>query len=268
MKISRSVSALFLSACVAFIGTGCGKKHAEDDGHDHGKEEAHGDEDGHGHGEESPSGASFKAGKGVTITEETKKLLGVEIADVTERKVPNQIRFTVQVFGEKHHHLANQKDHSGCDVHGSGFLSSNTAAVVKAGQPVQLFKGTNNPLEGVVLAVQKALALGESEIVIGVSNATASLNAGEFVPTRINLPRDKAVVAIPQSALLRTSEGTFVYAVNGDAYFRTAVKVGSQADGWVEISDGLLDGDQVVTRPVETLWLIELRATKGGGHSH
>ena len=36
----------------------------------------------------------------------------------------------------------------------------------------------------------------------------------------------------------------------------------------VEITDGLLAGDQVVTKPVETLWLIELRATKGGGHSH
>ena len=236
---------------------GCGKK-----------EEARSKDDGHGHGAESPSGASFKAGKGVIVTEESKKLLGVEVADVTERKLPNQIRFTVQVFGEKHRHLLNQEDHSGCDVHGSGFLSTNTAAVVKAGQPVQLLKDTNSPLSGVVLAVQKALALGESEVVIGVSNATAALKSGEFVPARISLPRDEAVAAIPQSALLRTSEGTFVYAINGDAYFRTAVKVGSEADGWVEITDGLLAGDQVVTKPVQTLWLIELRAVKGGGHSH
>jgi hypothetical protein len=168
---------------------------------------------------------------------------------VTERKLPNQVRFTVQVFGEKHHHLLNPEDHTGCDVHGSGFVSTNTAAIVKSGQPVELFKSTNAPLGGVVLAVQKALALGESEIVIGVSNATAALKSGEFVPARINLPRDEAVPVIPQPALLRTSEGTFVYAVNGDAYFRTAVKVGSEADGWVEITDGLLAGDQVVTKP-------------------
>ena len=30
----------------------------------------------------------------------------------------------------------------------------------------------------------------------------------------------------------------------------------------------LLAGDQIVVKPVQTLWLIELRATKGGGHSH
>ena len=260
MNPLRSIAflpALFLAS--SFL-VGCG--HKEGDGHEHGRD------DGHGHGEVSPSGASFKAGKGVIVTEETKKLLGVEIADVTERKLPNQIRFTVQVFGEKHHHLLNQEDHSGCDVHGSGFVSANTAAAVKTGQPVELLKSTNAPLGGVVLAVQKALALGESEIVIGVSNATAALKPGEFTPARINLPRDEAVPVIPQPALLRTSEGTFVYAVNGDAYFRTAVKVGSEADGWVEITDGLFAGDQVVTKPVQTLWLIELRATKGGGPSH
>ena len=251
---------------------GCGRKesdgHKGGDGHDHGAEKAEGKDDGHGHGAESPSGASFKAGKGVIITEETSKILGVEVEDVAERKVPNHIRFTVQVFGEKHHHMLNPEDHSGCDVHGSAFLSAETAAVVKAGQPVSVLKDTNNPLGGVVLAVQKALALGESEVVIGISNATTALKAGEFIAARISLPRDEAVAAIPQSAVLRTSEGTFVYAVNGDAYFRTAVKVGAEADGWMEITDGLLAGDRVVTKPVETLWLIELRATKGGGHSH
>ena len=259
LRFIASLSALLVSASL-FVG--CSRKEGD------GKEEAHGKDDGHGHEEESPSGASFKAGKGVMVVDETRKILGIEVADVSEHKLPNQVRLTVQVFGEKHHHLLNSDDHTGCDVHGSGFVSANTAAVVKPGQPVELLKSTNAPLRGVVLSVQKALALGESEVVIGVSNSTAALKPGEFVPARINVPRDEAVAAIPQSALLRTSEGTFVYAVNGDAYFRTAVKVGSEADGWVEITDGLLAGDSVVTKPVQTLWLIELRAVKGGGHSH
>lgn len=97
-------------------------------------------------------------------------------------KAPEPIRFTVQAFGEKHHHLLNQEDHSGCDVHGSAFLPADAAAVVKAGQPANASKNTNSPLGGVVLAVQKALTLGESEVVIGISNATTALKAGEFVP--------------------------------------------------------------------------------------
>ena len=67
---------------------------------------------------------------------------------------------------------------------------------------------------------------------------------------------------------MRAADGTFVYTINGNAYFRTAVKIGAEAEGFVEVTDGLLSGDVVVTKPVEKLWLIELRATKGGGHSH
>jgi len=56
--------------------------------------------------------------------------------------------------------------------------------------------------------------------------------------------------------------------IHGDAYLRTAVKTGAEADDQVEITDGPSAGDRVVSTPVQALWLIELRATKGGGHSH
>lgn len=258
---------IFVPTLMVMVSLWAGCGHKEGDGHDHGKSE-HGKEDGHGHGEESPSGAAFKAGKGVTLTTQTRDILGVTVADVAERELPRRIRFTVQVFGEKHHHGLNLEDHTGCDFHGSGFLSTNVAASVKTGQPVQILRGTNAVLAGAVVGIQKGLALGESEVVVALSNGPAVLKPGEFLPAIMNLPRNEPVVAIPASALLRTAEGTFVYAVNGDAYLRTPVKVGTQADGWVEISDGLLAGDQVVTKRVEDLWLIELRATKGGGHSH
>jgi hypothetical protein len=265
MRAPRVIPIAATLLAAAALLSGC---HDHQDGHAHGAADVHGGHAAHGHGEDSPSGASFKAGQGVRITEETKALLGVEVADVTERNLPNQILFTVQVFGEKHRHVLSDDDHSGCDVNGSGFLAARAAADVRAGQPVELLKNAARPLGGVVLAVQKALALGEFEVIIGVSNAMASIQDGEFVPARIRLPRDGAVAAIPTSALLRTLEGTFVYAVNGEAYFRVAVKAGVEAGGWAEIAEGLYPGDQVVTTPVQTLWLIELRATKGGGHSH
>ena len=248
----------------------CGRKesadHKEGDGHDHGAEKAEGKDDGH--GEESPSGASFKAGKGVLVTDETKKILGVEVVEVTEQKLPSQIRFNVQVFGEKHHHAIAETDHAGCDVHGSGFVPLDKAAVLRADQPIQIQTRSNESLAGVVLAVEKALTLGEAEVIGGVTNATDKMKPGEFLSAVVTLPREESVTVIPRSALLRTSEGTFVYAANGDAFTRTAVKVGSEANGLLEITDGLLAGDSVVTKPVETFYLIELRATKGGGHSH
>ena len=75
------------------------------------------------HEEEVPAGALFKATKGVILTDETRKILGVEVADVTEQKLSVQIRLNVQVFGEKHHSALRADDHTGCDVHVSGVLS-------------------------------------------------------------------------------------------------------------------------------------------------
>ncbi len=116
--------------------------------------------------------------------------------------------------------------------------------------------------------MNKSLALGDAEVVVGVTNARAHLKPAEFLAAIIQLPRDELVVVVPKSALLRAADGTFVYTVNGNAYCRTAVKTGAEAEDVVEVTNGLFAGDSVVTKPVEKLWLIELRATKGGGHSH
>ncbi len=230
---------------------GCGAKESKDAEH-----------------EESPSGASFKPGKGVMLTDETSKILVLETVEVIEENLPQVVRFNIQIFGETHRFTHLNMDHTGCDVHGSGFLTAEKASLVKSKQPVKLLTDGNEILDGFVVAVQKQLAYDETEIIVGVTSASAKLKDGEFVAATITLPREKAVTVVPTSSLLRTSEGTFVYVTNGDAYYRTAVKVGSESDNKIEITDGLFAGDYVVVKPVETLWLIELRATKGGGHSH
>ncbi len=247
MKLPQFIVVLPVLLLAGSLFVGCGKKQTE------------------AHEEEVPAGASFKAGKGVSLTEETSKILGIEVVDVTEQKLSTTIRFNVQVFGEKHHSAIRADDHTGCDVHGSGVLSPDKAATLRAGQPVQIETSAKESFAGVVLAIEKAITSDENEIIIGITNAAAKLKPGDFLSAVITLPREQSVTVVPHAALLHSVDGTFVYAVNGDAYFRTAVKVGAEADGFAEITDGLLPGDAVVTKPVETLWLIELRATKGGG---
>ncbi len=222
-----------------------------------------------GHGEEeSPSGASFKPGKGVMLTPETSKILGVEIVDVAEEKLPQVVELSTQIFSDTHRFEDLNIDHTECDFHASGFLSSEKAALIKPKQKVKLIDTNKETYDGFVAAVQKPFSHGETEIIVGVTTAESKLKDGEFVQASISVPRDEAVVVIPSSALLRTAEGTFVYAINGKAYYRTAVQPGNKSGDKIEITDGLYPGDQVVVKPVETLWLIELRATKGGGHSH
>ncbi len=233
--------ALFVAGAL-FVG--CGKKEAEV------------------HAEEAPAGASFKPTKGVMLTEETRKVLGVEVADVAEQKLPAQIRFNLQIFGEKHVPALREDDHTRCDVHASGILPRDKAATLRTGQPVEIQTQAKESFPGVVLAIEKAITSDENEIIVGITNAAARLEPGAFLSAIITLPREEMVTVIPRAALLCTVDGTFVYAVNGDAYFRTAVKVGAESADMVEITDGLLAGDQVVTKALSTLWLIELRVTK------
>ena len=259
MKLTLSILWISFLITITMLPMGCGSK----DG-DHGKEKA---ESEHGE-EESPSGASFKAGKGITLKAETSKILGLTIADVTEEVLPEVIGLNVQIFAEAHRLTELNIDHAGCQFHGSGFISADQAVLVKPGQAVKFQTSRGEILGGFVAAVQEPLAHGEIEIIVGVTTAGSQLKDGEFVSAAIWVPRSAPVTVIPRSALLRSIMGTYVYTLNGDAYYRTAVKVGGATDDKVEITDGLYAGDQVVAKPVETLWLIELRATKGGGHSH
>lgn len=245
---------------------GCGSKkedHSEDKEHEHTEGEA-----GEGHAEEeSPSGASFKAGKGVTLTDETRKILNVQTADVTEEALPQNIKLNIQIFNEKHRIEDLDIDHTGCDLHGSGFLTQDKAVLVEPKQSVKIVTAQKEVLDGFVVKVQKQLTQSEAEVIVGVTTES-TLKEGEFVSATISIPRNTPVTVIPSSAVLRAAEGTFVYVVNGSAFYRTSVKLGSETENKIEVTDGLYAGDQVVTKPVETLWIIELRATKGGGHSH
>ena len=261
MSILRFTPLVFALA-LAF--TGCGKKHDEA-GHHHGPEEAEGD---HGHAEGAPSGAWFQPGKGIILTDETRQSLGVELAEVIERQLPLEIRFSAQVFGENHQPTAAETHHAECTAKAAGLMGQEHAAQVHPGQPAHLAAKTGEPFGGVVLGLNKALALGDVEVIVGITNSGAQLKPGEFLSVTVSIPREQPVAAIPKSAVLRSAEGAFAYTRNGDAYFRTAIKTGAGAEGYVEVTDGLSSGDVVVTKPVEKLWLIELRATKGGGHSH
>ena len=72
------------------------------------------------------------------------------------------------------------------------------------------------------------------------------------------------VAAIPADALLRTVRGDFVYVANGEWFLRTAVKIGGTGDGWLEVAEGLYEGDRIVVSGTKALWLAEVHAVNGG----
>lgn len=72
------------------------------------------------------------------------------------------------------------------------------------------------------------------------------------------------VTAIPSDALLRTVRGDFVYVANGEWFLRTPIKLGASDGGWLEVAEGLYEGDRIVVRGTRALWLAEAQAVNGG----
>lgn len=66
---------------------------------------------------------------------------------------------------------------------------------------------------------------------------------------------------LPAEARLRTVKGDFVYVANGGWLLRTPVRL---APDGATVTDGLYEGDVIVTQGVRALWLAELQAINGG----
>lgn len=97
-----------------------------------------------------------------------------------------------------------------------------------------------------------------------VANPEHALTPGQFVQVRVELPQeDNVIAALPQTAVVTSLYGDYVYAVRpekpkegekpaeGQAEKRVAlqifVKLGRRFGGVVEITDGLKQGDIVIT---------------------
>lgn len=206
---------------------------------------------------ESDKVSLFKEGKGILLTDETKKLFGVELAEIIQRPMQRRWERTAQVY---------RAARAGIPVSAMLLLSAEEANELKAGQAVKVKAGAAPELKGTLvrLDTQAQSVLGQVEALIEFSDPQQGCPAGVFV--RVTLANDAAqtVFVVPESALLSVADGSYVYTLNGEHLARTRVKPGAAIEGFVAIEDGLYAGDSVVTKGADNLWLVELSALKGG----
>jgi multidrug efflux pump subunit AcrA (membrane-fusion protein) len=206
---------------------------------------------------ESDKVSLFKEGKGVLFSEETKKLFGVEMAEVIEKPMPRRLQKTAQVY---------RAGNEGVPAGAMLSLTAEEATELKVGQPVRLKAGDTSEINGtlVCLDTQTQTVLGQVEGLVEFADAQPRYPAGAFLTATFTNGEAKPVFVVPESALLTAADGSYVYAVNGSHFTRTRVKPGAVSDGCVEIEDGLYAGDSVAAKGVDGLWLVELSALKGG----
>lgn len=259
MKPTRLFISL-LALSLAGLTAGCGKEtpdhqessaddaHAE--GHDNNGEEGHDDHD-EGGGESS---ATFKEGIGLVFPSDVLAAMGVRTAEVEERLLPLTIDLVAQVYDM----LASPRAVAPVSPESARNLTVGLSASLPTTAEARLTE-ISRTLEA---------AANRVELIFDLPSRAEPYQLGETLKLRLKLAPDAPKVSVPRAALLDTALGTFVYLINGEAFLRTPVTTGAMDDDIVEITDGVFEGDTVVTSPVSQLWLTELRLTKGGGHSH
>jgi multidrug efflux pump subunit AcrA (membrane-fusion protein) len=264
---------LLAVAAVLLAAAGCGKQagggHAAH-GHAEKEDEGHAHADEHGHeGEAEAAGASFKEGQGISLGEDAAKEIGLQTVAAKEQKLSVRFTANARVYETAHAHIPRDGPRPNHDSHATAMLPAHLAQHLRPGQRVEVAGPSGTAIEGRLARIdaETTPAIGQAEAIVDIPDPEHALDFSSFVKVTFE-GGEREVIAIPKAALLDAPGGTFAYVQNGERYMRTAVKAGAAGETAVEIIDGLHEGDVVVSRGVVDLWLIELRFTKGGGHSH
>lgn len=199
-------------------------------------------------------GPEYSANKGLFVPEITRRSLGLKIVDATEEKLDASVEFSLRVFEVR-----------GERVRASGMITPQMAGLLKVGQSAQIRQSGGPAVAGTVVSLSDQLhkATGSWEAVVEFAKSATEV-VDTFVTVQAATGSGQAVTTVPESAVIKSTEGTFVYTVSGEHFVRTPVKLGAAAAKRVEIKDGLYSGDQVVSEAAMSLWLTELAAIKGG----
>ncbi len=104
---------------------------------------------------------------------------------------------------------------------------------------------------------------------IEVDNSDDHLHPGQFVEAEISTGEGPRVLAVPDSAVTLISGVSTVFRLEGDDEFHPQpVTTGRAAGGWIEIREGLAEGDEIAVNGVFYLKSLLLKATIGEGHAH
>ncbi|MEO0315150.1 MAG: hypothetical protein RI928_1606 [Pseudomonadota bacterium] len=126
-------------------------------------------------------------------------------------------------------------------------------AQIVIGQPVSLhIEGLPETFEGKVVRINPSTQTGSRSVLVyvQVANPKNVLRVGMFAEAQLVLKAKQGVLALPQSAVRKDSQGAFVYTIVNGQLNKTAVTVGidgrSGEEYLTEIVSGLDFGAQVV----------------------
>ncbi|TAK55923.1 MAG: efflux RND transporter periplasmic adaptor subunit [Gammaproteobacteria bacterium] len=151
------------------------------------------------------------------------------------------------------------------------------AVRLREGMRVELLRwGETSPLAGRVRRVEpggftKFSALGVEEqrvwVLVEITSPPEewpALGEAYRVNARFVLREKETTLRAPTSATFRYDGGTAVFRIEGRRAQRVPVRTGLQGGGWIEVEDGLQEGDRLIVHPdreLEDGQRVQVRAT-------
>jgi HlyD family secretion protein len=75
----------------------------------------------------------------------------------------------------------------------------------------------------------------------------ANIRRGQNVQLRLELSATKKALLVPRGSFSQSNGGKYVYVLEGNEAYRREVKLGSQNPEFIEIIEGLSEGEQIIT---------------------
>ena len=132
-------------------------------------------------------------------------------------------------------------------------VPTNDITNVAIGQRVTLrIEGLPQTIEGKVVRINPATQLGSRSVLVYVqiANPQNQLRSGMFAEAQLILKTKTGVLALPQNAIRKDGNGTYVYVIEGGVLARKPVTIGMSGrtsdDYMTEVLSGIDFGTQVV----------------------
>jgi membrane fusion protein, multidrug efflux system len=130
-------------------------------------------------------------------------------------------------------------------------LPEKEAMKIRAGQTVVISPDTHPDAEihGSVQRIAPVVdpRTGTVKVTCSVSGADQLLRPGSFVRVQVQTDMHSGVLAIPKRALVPEGGEVYVYKAQADSVVKVPVTLGLTNHTFVEVVDGLVNGEQIVT---------------------
>jgi cobalt-zinc-cadmium efflux system membrane fusion protein len=143
-------------------------------------------------------------------------------------------------------------------------------AEISIGQTARVRLKNGNSMDGTVTQVNhRGDEITRTQTVrIEVPNPDDTLHSGQFVDVSVLLDVADSAIAVPMDAVTIIRGKNSVFIKEGGELHLQEVVTGRQADGWIEIREGLATGDEIATAGVFYLKSLILKSEMGEGHAH